>query len=87
MQEELKKYAEEVGSESMTLTSLIDSHRYLRQQAMASHEERRQEAQRWYDMSASNAREYVLHGEYVSVAKLKAMTLKEIVDFAYDGYD
>lgn len=78
--EALKKYADELGVMSLTLESLIASHRSLRTMAMQTNEERRAEMQRARDIATQQANERVMHGEYISVEKLRTMTIKEITE-------
>lgn len=76
----LLNYSREIGVE-ITLESLIDSHRRLRELNISSRDEILKEAKEIYERTARIARENVENGEYIAVEKLKAMTLIEIVDF------
>ncbi len=77
----LQEYAREIGiSAGFTLESLIDSHRRLRAQAIEANTNRRKEIDEARDRAAAQAREEVLHGEYISMAELKTLTLGQIVN-------
>jgi uncharacterized protein YlaI len=82
--EELKTYAREIGVESMTLVSLIDSHRHLRNQALKSNDELRHEINECRERVAASTRASIQHGEYISVEKLRTMNLGEIAKLIYE---
>lgn len=80
----LQAYAKEIGVETMTLESLIRSHRTLREQAVVSNAERRAELDTARKRAAALAREEVMHGEYISRVRLAGMTMKEIAEIVVE---
>lgn len=81
-EELLTEYAKEIGLENcFTLQNLIDSHRRLRDMS----KDYRENIQSYYLQAIENGKKLgyqtVLEQEYISVEKLKKMTLIEIVGY------
>jgi hypothetical protein len=77
--EQIIAYGEEMGlSHSLTVESLIASHKYLRAQAKDNWAAHREDCDRIREVVREQTRQQVQHGEYVAVEKLKAMTLQQI---------
>lgn len=83
-EEKIAAYANELGIGSMTVESLIDSHRYLRGENVKRIEEQRAEMQRCRDIATQQARQWVTEHEYVSVERLRTMTLAQIAELICD---
>jgi hypothetical protein len=78
----LSDYSKELkqGSE-MSLKSLIDSHRYLRERQKNARAEALDQLERFRKIGTEQGYSTVTNGEYIAISKLKSMTLAEIVDF------
>ena len=84
----LATYGREMGLHgALTLSSLIESHRHLRSLNLQDNEARRAEMRRAGDFAASAAREQVLTLEYVSLERLRSMTLQDIVELCQHAGD
>jgi hypothetical protein len=80
--EQLRRYGDEMGlTGGLTLAQLMESHRTLRTAALQSNDERQREIAVVRQRAAEAARQEVLHGEYVSVERLGAMTVVELAGF------
>jgi len=65
------------------LQNLIDSHRTLRSYNLDNREELAKQNEIIYERVAAQTREEIKHGEYISVAKLKTMSMQDICKFIY----
>ena len=65
----------------MTLESLIDSHRHLREKNMNSHQEWLKELEKAREFGRNQGIEIITHGKYIEVSKLKGMTILQLVEF------
>ncbi len=83
LQEKLKQYSIEIFGEEghMSLDTLIQSHRLLRAESVKSNQERIREFNEVHARAAESARQMVMHGEFISVERLRSMTLGEIAEF------
>jgi hypothetical protein len=78
----LSDYSKELKLHSeMTLESLIDSHKYLRERLKNARAEGLERLERFRKVGAEQGYATVTNGEYIAISKLKSMTLAEIVDF------
>ncbi len=80
-EELLGAYAEELGIRSTSLSTLIDSHRYLRSLNLERMDLVRDAIATERERAYADAKEYALKHEWVSVKRLKAMSVQELVDF------
>lgn len=71
----LKKTSEEI------LQSLIASHRYLRDLNSRSLKELREEVENIREQTIKSTREKVTDGEYISIEKLKTLSILEISEY------
>lgn len=79
--EKMAAYSKEIGLwDPMSIDSLIDSHRKLRQANAQTWDERQAEMQKAREYAAADARKWVTEHEYVSVERLRTMTLTQIVE-------
>ena len=69
----------------ITLKSLIESHKNLHQQNKIKHDEWLRELSAARELGRKQGLEMVSEHEFVSVEKLKSMTINELVSFLYDG--
>ena len=69
----------------ITLKSLIGSHKNLRQENKIKHDEWLRELSAGRELGRKQGLEMVTEHEFVSVEKLKSMTINELVSFLYDG--
>jgi hypothetical protein len=78
----LSDYSKELqlGSK-MTLESLIESHRYLRERHLNAQAESREQLEHYRKIGAEQGYSTVTNGEYIAISKLKTMTLAELVNF------
>lgn len=82
----IENYSKELDLHTtMTIESLIDSHRHLREKNMKSHQEWLKELEKAREFGRKQGIEMVTHGQYIEVSKLKSMTITELVDFI--GYE
>jgi len=83
----LAAYAAEIGVEHLSVVGLIESHRKLRGLTIRRYEERMAELERAREFGYAAGLQQATHGEYVEVAKLRLMTLDELVDFLGAGHE
>jgi hypothetical protein len=75
----LEVYSRELDlSFPFTVESLIEAHRRLRTENAKTWDERRAEMQQARDWAAADTRKYCLANEFISVERLKSMTLAEL---------
>lgn len=72
---------------TLTLKSLIDSHRNLRALALQTHEERRTEVQRGFDRGFEMGTQHALTNRYLSREDLRKMTVAELAAALYEDSD
>lgn len=87
IQEKLDAYAREIHGEvlkTMSIEQLIDSHRRLREWNIADTATRNAELQQIRDRVAESTRQAVMHGEYISLERLRSMTMAEVAEFIGD---
>jgi hypothetical protein len=78
----LSDYSKELKQDSeMSLESLIDSHRYLRERYKNARAEGLDQLLRFRELGTEQGYATVTNGKYIAISKLKSMTLVEIVDF------
>lgn len=80
-EDEIKNYAVELGVSTLTATSLITSHRRLREWNIEYMANRDAEMQKARNFATQQAIEEVKNGLYISVEQLRTMTLAEIVEY------
>jgi hypothetical protein len=75
----LESYSKEIGV-STTLQELIDSHRSLRNENARRTKMSLAEMEAYRANAKRIAEEGVLNGEYISIEKLRTMTIRDIAD-------
>lgn len=83
-EEKISAYAKELGVESMTVDSLIRSHRNLRNWNIEWIADRNAEMNKAREAASRQAREWVTEHEYVSVERLRTMTIAQIAELIGD---
>lgn len=79
--QKIESYAEELNiPKRLTLEMLINSHRYLRNNAIKSDEQLSKELNKIREIAKEDARKLVLNHEYISVEKLKRLSIAELMD-------
>lgn len=81
VESEMKAYADEIGVSTLSVTSLITSHRRLREWNIEYMANRNAEMQKARDFATQQALEEVKNGLYISIEQLKTMTLAEIAEY------
>lgn len=80
--EQMTKYSKEIGlQEPMRLFELIDSHRHLREITKRTNAEWQAMVEEARKNVAAATYEQITHGEYISTAKLRNMTISELTWF------
>lgn len=82
-EDEIKNYAIELGVSTLTVTSLITSHRRLREWNVEYMANRDAEMRKARDFATQQALEEVKNGLYISIEQLKSMTLAEIAEYVH----
>ena len=78
----LKNYSEEIGLyNEMTIEALIESHRHLRNLNQIHHKEWLKELEKGREIGRIQAEIFVKEHEWISVERLKSMTVAELVNF------
>jgi hypothetical protein len=81
----LETYAKEMGLYGeLTLESLIESHRRLRNQALREADERRAEMQRGFDAGFRSGEEIATTHRYISREALRGMTLAQLSEILFE---
>lgn len=80
-EELLGAYAEELGIRSITLSDLIDSHRYLRSLNLDRMDLVRDAIATERERAYADTKEQALKYDWVSMERLKTMTVQELADF------
>jgi hypothetical protein len=79
MRDLLKEYAEELGI-SLSLESLIEAHRVLRERALRTNEAMRREMDQAREHARQQAEEEAKKYGWFSAERLRAMTLGELTE-------
>lgn len=75
----LAAYAKEIGVDGLHIGKLIDSHRSLRKLSGDNHAARLAEHAATRAEAESRAYAYSLENDYVSLSRLKGMTLRDVI--------
>lgn len=74
----LRKYAKEIGIESISLEHLIESHRHLRSLNLEKSNEWRKELDAARERGLEEGRKHAMENEFISVERLRSMALVEL---------
>ena len=75
----LDLYAQEIGLDSLHINRHSESHRSLRKLSGDDHASRVAEHRARKDLAEAKAYEYALSNNYISLERLKSMTLKDVI--------
>lgn len=85
MLQQISEYARSIDVGSMSLSSLIDSHRTLRDLNKKDHETRLKEYREMHEKGRQDGYNYATKHEYISREDLKKMTVSELAELVHDG--
>lgn len=81
IEEKLAAYAAELGVSILTIDDFIDSHRHLRSMNMEKSNAIREAVDEERIRAYADAEAYALKHDWISMDRLKTMSVKELVDF------
>jgi len=84
MSEVIKAYGLTFGIEDFSEESLIKSHSFLRDEFKKSNEVRNDEYRDGYEAGKLQGFVFISELEYISIAKLKSMTVQELANMLED---